>query len=698
LDQALHSLPTPVPALAEGIEDILRTVDKGDPDGAINDIVREMLNAYREEGKRGNQGKDMDKVGTALQKLADAASGYKGLKEQIKNGVDPVIRNAEVYLGLHPPERLQYLGPEDQLSVDSEKKEHALVEKTKTFYVEAKKNVMGKELPYLKPLEHKFVAEDGVKTPSSQRSMSTGEDLVSFYEEVDQKRPEVPKVPDSKVYRRRGRKFRPGEKEALSKEREGKLTRPKLGFEIKEWLEPSGDWLKGKPTLKRRYSYEDVRPKVGPSTEESHEDFFRVYEVDPTTATPKIQQDEGKIKKLIPNEELIKSNPPENSKFVVLKGPNNDYHLIKLNPYLDPNPLAPPALLEHSIRPGSTSTRSKKKSQSSSQLPPLPPINFYTRTPYTFHDLPIYCSHSIPPHPMSIPAMTKEELQQLLKPIRHSGGAVLTQYVQTPETMDGRAIVEAVLRIKEAGRDIEAMDREGRISEGPLEGVKTVEDDLLASVPQHAKSPNKLGTDRSSYGGSKKRGGESGVGDGEVRKGEVKAKEGGNVNGKPFYVVERAAPPEIPEESDVEEKEKVDGDGPLIELRKAMELSPKLSDAQGIYNNLSRGYVDGRDNRTDQNRMIDRLFQEMDQEARKRGYLFDDHFFIPGPSSLVNNSLKSSLPYKDHPWERIPDIFENPVFLNNFNSNELFSKAKPGNEAFCIILASLSETPSRVKQ
>jgi len=94
---------------------------------------------------------------------------------------------------------------------------------------------------------------------------------------------------------------------------------------------------------------------------------------------------------------------------------------------------------------------------------------------------------------------------------------------------------------------------------------------------------------------------------------------------------------------------------------------------------------------------MDRRFEDIKEEARKRGIVFDDVLFPSNSSSMVNNSRKTEMEFSNLQWKSLSDIYEKLVVGKDFLAKNLFPpKVLPAKLAVC--LNALSVWPDRIKR
>ena len=491
-------------------------------------------------------------------------------------------------------------------------------ETLKKFAVQNYDVVDGKDIGKIEEIELVVLKKDGADTPESLKSHKDNfdpdvEPFESFYEEVDKTRPDlvVPKIfKDIPIFRRKIRKLNPVEignqiKE-IQKEKEI-LSNPHAI--LSERLEKTEEWSKGKRVLKRKKSFELIIPKTESNWAEKEIDFFNIFDRDEDTGEKKIYKDDGVLKKPIETQELRKEIEDNIYKYIATRDPEGGIKIIEVYS-MSTSPLA--KLINS---PPDTDGK------------PLA-TKVFIEEDKKLHDLPILEEESeriirTKPIDSISPLMSKEEAYQFLREVKNDPKESKVELLkETGEVLDGLPILRPSGK-EEFSDDVKVQHMiELLEEEGKLETIKILRKD---SDPEGVVEPTEADA--------------------------VRLKE--EYNGRPTYLLVE------------DEKKSLDGEttldqeiDPVEELKKVLENTEKIPEAQAPYNDITKKNADSTENYQEKNKLVDRLFEEIEKAAQAKGQQFEDTIFTPNSSSMVNNSLKSVKPYKDMAWEKLSTVYE----------------------------------------
>jgi len=597
--------------------------------------------------------------------FGDPSSGFATSKEDVS-------KNPRDARGKHssPNDRVTNLNldyqssgkpkPRDISPVAPQQKSPRFVEVPKKFVVEDLDLIEDKEVPYLREIEGLVIRRDGAATPESQKSLKDDLDpevdpCESFYEEVDKNRKDLllPKAFRSvPVFRRKLRKLTPAEasKQKADSEAEKKLIK-NPNVLVSEYLVPTDEWSKGKKVLKKKKSFELLKPPVECEWESRDVAYFNVFAKDPHSDEPRVYQDSGVIKKPVETPEVLREKKDNPHKYLAVRDPEGTIKVIEIfNPAT--SPLADLA---------------NQKPSKGKLLKAL----VFLRHLKKLHDLPIIEQESEqliqPKSPTAATQlMDKEELATFLRKVKNDPVEPKVELLkETGELLNDVPVIQAVPK-EDFSHDhklnhiVEKLEEEGK-----LDPANTQQSKYQSAGKTPEAEAVKLDKD---------------------------------FMGRPaFQIVEE---PKATTDADTTLDQDSD---PVEELKKALENAKSPPEAQLIYQDVATDANQAVENLAQQNQMIDRLYDQLEKAVQKRGLPFDDSTFLPTASAMVNNSLKSLQPYKHIGWKKLSELYEVasadqfPIFLANFCPAELFpsgSRALP--LVFC--LASLCDFPDRIKK
>lgn len=90
-----------------------------------------------------------------------------------------------------------------------------------------------------------------------------------------------------------------------------------------------------------------------------------------------------------------------------------------------------------------------------------------------------------------------------------------------------------------------------------------------------------------------------------------------------------------------------------------LQKSDNLDDLLTVYDNQ----VEKKKNMLGHEEDIDKYYDILFDEVANRGLLYDDGYFPAGPSSMVNNTRKTKMPYARLDWKKLTEIYEVKFYL-----------------------------------
>ena len=479
-------------------------------------------------------------------------------------------------------------------------------------------------LPVLKPVRYRESSDS-----SASPKLSPSSSVESFY---------VEKVKEGeKVYSRKARELKPHEKKARKdkiEEEKKLLSNPNVV--VGEKLQPSTEWSRGKRVFLKEKNFVDTKPKEKNEVIEKKIEYFDVVDVNPETEDRIIVEEEGKLRTVIETPEQKQKGQDEEPKFVVMKGDDGEYKVIKLN-NLDDNPLNP-----------------QDKDSKENKGKPAKPVEVYEKAPLTFHDLPIYSTANL--LPTRNKTLSPDELNNFLKQVQAQPGAAVSVWEQTNSSLEGKPVIEGRTNLGGKGMDkaaktLDTMADDGKISN--VDPVKKKKDQEARLKEELAKLNRSDNFSMRTFKGPKydpKISTPIKVEPIDATPVTINPAEGGKaISG--FQLNEN-------KNKGAETDTTMAENEPVEELKRVLPNVKPISDVQPIYSDLSKQCLEVTPDRKEQAKLLDDMFKQVDDEVKKRGLPFDDGMFPAGPSSMVNNSIKSKLPYKNQPWEKLSDQYE----------------------------------------
>jgi hypothetical protein len=504
--------------------------------------------------------------------------------------------------------------------------------RNKTYYVEDAVPNPGKKDKPLVPVLLPIVFP--ASTDSSESGPSDVDSMESFYIER--------KKQGRRVYERKKRPLREGEARNQLKPVEGETM-------LSAVLQESSEWNRGKKVFKKLATLVDIRQPPKNDIKERKLDYFDVVGIDEETGERKVQQKETKVKSVKPTEDQQNKAVQKGLRFAIMIGADKEYKVIKLND-LDDNPLD-----ASSHGTSDSKVQGASKPNSSFTEPVIPVIE---KLPILFRDLPVLNEMRVKPvRTVSNP----EGLQMFLRHLESIPNSYVSIWEQTDDFIDNKPVLTQFYKVPgpssvdKCNKILENLAKDGKLSGvdpadyamvGPGTGKL---DRTMSSV----KPGSKLATQELSPVIPLR----------PIEGLLVEQKSAEPENPNPIYMLqEHPDSSKLIGESDTTAAEDL-ALRALEELKRALERVGKIGDIGGLYARIAKEAIEAHPNGQQQMQLIDDLFQAIEQEARRRGQTFEDNLFPPGAGSMVNNSLKSTQPYKHCDWLPSSTQFEVGIFL-----------------------------------
>lgn len=539
------------------------------------------------------------------------------------------------------------------------------VEDRKSYFIQNKEIVEGLEVPRVVEVDYVyFRLKDDKPEPNHDPDINPHIDpCESFYQEADQARKDVPKIPGEKIYERRIRKLKPEEIE--KREEEFRISQIKLSDPNLipcEKLEKTNEWAGGKPVLIKKIDFIKNPNPVPPKLEESALKYYKMIEKNNDFNESVVYHDSGIVTSRVVERDTAK---PDNNyfdsftepvisplKFMIAQGPDGAFRVFQLEEF-EGNPLI------------ETETGGKFSLPSEMESSAKEGVRTMYRHSGTFHDQPILepqRSRVIDISVLNVPRMSQlefsrltnkkilgpEELAKFLEMACNIPDAKVELYKQSPDALNGHSIVEQGLVLNSLAPD-EKSRLLKQISELQSKGKLKSEDVSKIPKVQMAESIRLSTLDKSNKTKSSLMK--------EKKINAVQLEE--TYQGRPLYHIKDSSEnpgqaKTTPSAAENYETRK----NPIEELKEEMDKTENISEIQPLYNNISQRCIDENEDVKQQKKELNKLYEALVAESKQRGQPIEDWMFLPNGTSMVNNSLKSEIPYKDCQWMKLSDLYK----------------------------------------
>jgi hypothetical protein len=575
--------------------------------------------------------------------------------EQSPNGkaVQPINpKIADPKSSSHP----SHSNPNPSTYVPPMEKPKNFEEKKKTYYIEDKEKIGEDVIPCLVELDFMYYQKkDEDKDEPEEERLNPLDPFESFYQECDQTHKDVPNIPNNKVYKRKIRKLKPEEQKEHEQEKkdiERLLQNPNLV--PTEKLVRTDEWANGKPVYKKQIDFIPTKNHIPkePEYTEGKLDYYQMIEKD-SDFTESImfpeksvirsyspQQHEGKFNAF---DSLNKSELLAPVKFMLAQGPDGTIRIFQLETY-EGNPLfeteagrlSLPTNIEASIDGFKTMFR---HSGNFNQSPVLEP---QTSQIFSVSNLPSPVQRQSELQSLGEKRiLSPDDLVKFLEMMKNVPGVKIELFKQSPEELKGRSIVEEGLHFNSMAysdrasilKQIGDLQKQGKIVGGDQHSKpKVVMEESIKLSTLHSDDKT-----RKSF----------------FKEPEIKAvKIEEKYKDKPLYqIIDNKDP-------DIEEGETNKLYDPVSELKEVLNKVGHLSEAQIPFSEIAKKALENTDDVATQKKQLKKLFKEIENVSKEKGEVIEDWMFLPNGTSMVNNSLKSEIPYKDCDWMKLSEIYK----------------------------------------
>jgi hypothetical protein len=236
-----------------------------------------------------------------------------------------------------------------------------------------------------------------------------------------------------------------------------------------------------------------------------------------------------------------------------------------------------------------------------------------------------------------------EELAKFLDIMKTVPNAKIELYKQSPEEVKGRSIVEGGFQFASMTytdrssllKQIGELQKQGKIvscaPQTVAPKIKMEESIKLSALHSDENAKKSLLT--------------------EPKIKAVKLDE--TLHDKPlFQIVESKS---VQKENSDDEESK---DDPVTQLKEELSKLSNLSDGQVPFTEIAKKALENTDDVNDQKKILNKLAKEMQSTVKERGQYIDDSIFMPNGTSMVNNSIKSEIPFKRCEWMPLSELYK----------------------------------------
>jgi hypothetical protein len=529
----------------------------------------------------------------------------------------------------------------------------------KTYFIEHSQKIGEDVVPTLVELDYMYFKPKDEEEDSGSEVEKLGplDPCESFYQECDQTKRGVPKIPNTKVFKRKIRKLKPEEQKRAQEQKieiSKLLDQPNLvPCEI---LEKTKEWSQGKPIYKKEIDFIQTKNSIPKEPEyiESKLDYYQLIEKNPEFNESIMFPERSVIRNYKPQppaaqfnafDSLNKSELMPPAKFLVAQGDDGCIRIFQLE-YFEGNPLIETEAGRLSLPSDIESSQDGFKtmfrhSGNFNQAPVLEPQTSQIVNSNIFR---------VPSQRQSEmqglaqkKVLGVEELAKFLDIMKTVPNAKIELYKQSPEEVKGRSIVEGGFQFASMTytdrssllKQIGELQKQGKIvscaPQTVAPKIKMEESIKLSALHSDENAKKSLLT--------------------EPKIKAVKLDE--TLHDKPlFQIVESKS---VQKENSDDEESK---DDPVTQLKEELSKLSNLSDGQVPFTEIAKKALENTDDVNDQKKILNKLAKEMQSTVKERGQYIDDSIFMPNGTSMVNNSIKSEIPFKRCEWMPLSELYK----------------------------------------
>lgn len=528
-------------------------------------------------------------------------------------------------------------------------------EKRKTFFIEDTEKIGEDLVPRLIEMDYMYFKKiDEPPSESEEEKLHPLDPFESFYQECDQSKKNVPSIPGSKVFKRKVRKLKPEEQREAEKEKmeiARKLRDPNLVPH--EVLVKTDEWAHGRPVLKKQIEFEETKNNFNkePDFQEATLDYYQLIEKNPEFTDSIMYPEKATIKRYNPQapdtnvntfDSMNRSELLSPVKFMLAQGPDGSIRIYQLENYQG-NPLieteagrlSVPTNIEASQDGFRTMFR---HSGNFNDTPVLEPQTSRLLLASTL-DAPTHRQSEIQTL-ADRRVLTPDELARFLEMMKFVPDVKIELYKQSPEEIKGKSIVEQGLQFNSMAytdrasimKQIGELNRQGKIAaSSPQTKPKiTLEESVKLSM-LHSDDRTKQSFLQ------------------EPKINAIKLED--TYQDKPLFQI-------VDGKDEGQEDEEIEKYDPVAHLQEELDKIANISDAQVPFTDISNKALTTTDDVHAQKQILKQLAKELEGKSKSKGQAIDDWMFLPNGTSMVNNSLKSEIPYKDCEWMKLSEIYK----------------------------------------
>lgn len=578
-------------------------------------------------------------------------------KEQAVERINPMISDPNIDQGKGEEGKLAKSPPKAFIPPIERPKNYD--EKRKTFFIEDKEKIGEDVLPCLIELDYMYFKNQGEPNSESEtEKLHPLDPFESFYQECDQAKRNVPKIGDSKVFKRKVRKLKPEEQREAEKE---KLEIAKLlrnpSLVPCESLERTQEWANGKPVYKKRIEFIPTKNTINkdPAFLETKLEYYQLIEKNPEFTDSIMYPEQAAIRSYKPKQpdsnfnafdSLNRSELVSPVKFLLGQGPDGTIRIYQLE-YFEGNPLIETEAGRLSLPTNIESSQDGFKTM--------------YRHSGNFNDSPVLepqTSRILDASTLGVPNHRNSEIQQLadrrilgpeelarfLEMMKFVPDAKIELYKQSPEEIKGKSIVEQGMHFNSMAytdrasilKQIGELQRQGKIVSVDHQSKPKV------SIEESIKLSALHSDDKTRKSFLQ-----------EPKISAIKLED--TYQDKPLFQI-------LDKKEETGEDEEGEQYDPVTHLKEELEKVNAISDAQVPFSDISNKALATTDDVKAQKKILKKLVDELEQAAKQKGQNIEDWMFLPNGTSMVNNSLKSEIPYKDCDWMKLSELYKVDTF------------------------------------
>jgi hypothetical protein len=533
-------------------------------------------------------------------------------------------------------------------------------EKRKTYFIEDEEKIGADLVPCLVELDYMyFKNKDEPKSDSEEEKLHPLDPFESFYQECDQSKKSVPKISNTKVFKRKVRKLTPEEQRASEQE---KLEIAKLlrnpALVPCETLDKTQEWANGRPVYKKQIEFIQTKNNLEkePAYQESKLEYYQLIEKNPDFTDSIMYPEQAVIRSYNPKppetnlntfDSLNRSELLSPVKFLLGQGPDGTIRIYQLESY-EGNPLIETEAGRLSLPTNIEASQEGFKTmyRHSGNFNDSPVLEPQTSQVLDFSALGVPTHrHSEIQQLADRRVLTPEELARFLEMVRFVPNVKIELYKQSPEEVKGKSIVEEGLHFNSMAysdrasilKQIGDLQRQGKIvsSDQQAKPKITIEESIKLSA-LHSDDRIKQSFLQ------------------EPKINAIKLED--TYEDKPLYQI-------VDKKDDHDEDDEKEIYDPVSHLKEELEKLSTLSEAQVPFSDIANLALKTTDDVKNQKKVLKKLIDELEKVAKQKGQAIEDWMFMPNGTSMVNNSIKSEISYKNSDWMKLSEIYK----VNSYN-------------------------------